>query len=136
MKHLLLLIFFFSSTTYAINSAKAIAIDRLWKQLEETSAFSFSVVDGYRLTLPEASPIRKALSDNKNFKLAQIFVKSEFVTFVDANFDTREIRYLASVYKNDSFRKFHDFLKEMPANKDTKEKLKVFVEENLILKAQ
>lgn len=135
MKFLAVFIFLFSAQAFSLNSSdKAIAIEQFWKRFETATIFSFTVVDNYRQTLPEGSPIRTILGDKKNFKLVQIFVKSEFVTFVDTNFQTKEIRYLASVYKNNTFRKFNDTLSGLTQAQDMNPKIQRHIEANLLSK--
>lgn len=135
MKFLAISIFLFSSVAFSLNSSdKAIAIEQLWKRFDSATVFSFTVVDNYRQTLPEASPIRTLLGDKKNFKLVQIFVKSEFITFVDTNFQTKEIRYLASVYRNNTFRKFNDNLSGLTQAQQMNPKIQRHIEANLLPK--
>lgn len=135
MKFLAIFVFLFSSVAFSLDSSdKSIAIEQLWKSFDSATIFSFTVVDNYRQTLPEDSPIRTILGDKRNFKLVQIFVKSEFVTFVDANFQTKEIRYLASVYKNKTFRKFNDTLSGLTQAQQMNPKIQRHIEANLLPK--
>lgn len=134
MKNLAFLVFFFSSLAFANSSSKAIAIEQFWKRLETANNFSFTVVDNYRKSLPENDPVRVILNNEKSFKASQNFVKSEFVTFMDTNFQTKEIRYLAGVYRNDTFRKFGDLLQNFSDGKQLNPKLKTHIDEHLTQK--
>lgn len=134
MKFLAVFVFFFSSLAFANSTSKAIAIEQFWKRLETANNFSFTIVDNYRKSLSENDPIRTLLSNEKNFKASQNFVKSEFVTFMDINFQTKEIRYLTGVYRSDTFRKFSDLLLNFSDGKQLNPKLKTHIEEHLAQK--
>ena len=136
MKYLAVFVFLFSCMALGNSSSKAIAIEQLWKRLETANNFSFTLVDNYRKSLPEGDPVRNLLNDEKNFKASQSFVKSEFVTYIDINFQTKEIRYLASVYRNETFRKFSDLLPIFSDGKQLNPKIKIHIDEHLAPKGQ
>jgi hypothetical protein len=136
MKYLAVLIFFISNLVLADSASKVIAIEQFWKRFESTNNFSFTVVDNYRKSLPEGDPVRVLLTKEKNFKDTQGFVKTEFVTFVDTNFQTKEIRYLASIYKNETFRKFGNLLPNFTYGEKLNPKIKDHIETNLIQKSE
>ncbi len=134
MKYLAVVLFCISSMAFANSSSKAIAIEQFWKHLEASQNFSFTMVDNYRKSLPDEDPIRKLLNNETHFKASQSFVKSEFVTFIDTNFQTKEIKYLASVYRNSIFRKFGDQLLVFSDGKKLNPKIKIHIEEHLLTK--
>ena len=120
MKSFFLILFFLSQTVGAQSGQKAILLDQFWNNFDNSSNFSFSVVDRYRRDLPDGDPIKIYLQDQKNFKAAQAFVKNDFITYIDTRFERKEIIFLNTVFKSATFAKFNELFFEYGSPRNLK----------------